>query len=128
MQSFEEEATAWEDKLTRLRTLLDVWLEVQRKWVYLEGVFSGSADIQSLLPSEFSRFKAVDAEFLNIMKKLAARPKIIDILNQEGLLKALTRLSESLTKIQKALSEYLERQRLSFPRYENHFPCPNSTL
>lgn len=33
---FEEEAAAWDDKLNRIRALLDVWIDVQRRWVYLE--------------------------------------------------------------------------------------------
>lgn len=117
LQSFEEDANTWEEKLSRLRALLEVWLEVQRKWVYLEGVFTGSADIQSLLPSEYSRFKSIDTEFLSLAKKVAARPKVIETLNVEGLLKTLTRLSDSLSKVQRALSDYLEKQRVSFPRF-----------
>eukprot|EP01054_Gregarina_sp_Poly1_P003174 Gregarina_sp_Poly_1__3173@NODE_18_length_21885_cov_39_980383_g16_i0_p1_GENE_NODE_18_length_21885_cov_39_980383_g16_i0NODE_18_length_21885_cov_39_980383_g16_i0_p1_ORF_typecomplete_len4767_score865_14AAA_6/PF12774_7/1_5e149AAA_6/PF12774_7/8_3e02AAA_6/PF12774_7/9_7DHC_N2/PF08393_13/4_2e02DHC_N2/PF08393_13/9_6e02DHC_N2/PF08393_13/4_6e02DHC_N2/PF08393_13/2_6e02DHC_N2/PF08393_13/1_9e118AAA_8/PF12780_7/2_6e03AAA_8/PF12780_7/5_6e02AAA_8/PF12780_7/7_5AAA_8/PF12780_7/2_2e91DHC_N1/PF08385_12/1_1e85DHC_N1/P len=113
--SFEEEATSWDDKLSRLRGLLDVWLEVQRKWLYLEGVFTGSADIQALLPSDFSKFKEIDMDLYTMMKRMSK--KIIDIVNQEGLLKSLTRLSESLTRVQKALSDYLEKQRTSFPRF-----------
>lgn len=96
---------------------MDVWLDVQRKWVYLEGVFSGSADIKALLPTEFARFKSIDTDFVGIMKRAASRPKIIDVVNQEGLLKTLTRLSEMLTKVQKALSDYLEKQRSSCPRF-----------
>lgn len=115
--SFEEEATAWDDKLTRLRSILDVWLEVQRKWVYLEGVFSGSADIKALLPLEFNRFKSIDNDFIAIMKKAAARPKVIDVVNMEGLLRSLNRISDTLTNVQKALSDYLETQRSSFPRF-----------
>eukprot|EP01053_Blabericola_migrator_P008291 Blabericola_migrator_1__8290@NODE_42_length_17171_cov_64_374065_g38_i0_p1_GENE_NODE_42_length_17171_cov_64_374065_g38_i0NODE_42_length_17171_cov_64_374065_g38_i0_p1_ORF_typecomplete_len4774_score977_70AAA_6/PF12774_7/1_1e148AAA_6/PF12774_7/8_3e02AAA_6/PF12774_7/17DHC_N2/PF08393_13/2_5e03DHC_N2/PF08393_13/7_2e118AAA_8/PF12780_7/1_4e03AAA_8/PF12780_7/1_4e03AAA_8/PF12780_7/27AAA_8/PF12780_7/8_4e92DHC_N1/PF08385_12/1_5e89DHC_N1/PF08385_12/65DHC_N1/PF08385_12/1_8e03DHC_N1/PF08385_12/2_2e02DHC_N1/PF08 len=113
--SFEEEATSWDDKLSRLRGLLDVWLEVQRKWLYLEGVFTGSADIQALLPSDFQRFKEIDQDLFTMMKRISK--KVIDIVNQEGLLKSLTRLSESLTRVQKALSDYLEKQRTSFPRF-----------
>jgi dynein heavy chain 1, cytosolic len=33
---FEEEATSWDDKLNKIRALLDVWIDVQRRWVYLE--------------------------------------------------------------------------------------------
>ncbi len=53
---FEEEAITWEDKLNRIDALFDVWIDVQRRWVYLEGIFSGSADIKTLLPVETSRF------------------------------------------------------------------------
>ena len=43
---FEEEANSWEDKLNRILALFDVWIDVQRRWVYLEGIFTGSADIK----------------------------------------------------------------------------------
>ncbi len=54
---FEEEANSWDDKLNRINALFDVWIDVQRKWVYLEGIFTGSADIKHLLPTESSRFE-----------------------------------------------------------------------
>lgn len=57
IQEFEEDALAWEEKLNRINALFDVWIDVQRRWVYLEGIFSGSADIQTLLPVETSRFQ-----------------------------------------------------------------------
>ena len=46
-KEFEEEAAAWEDKLNRVHVLFDVWIDVQRQWVYLEGVFTGNADINA---------------------------------------------------------------------------------
>lgn len=45
-QVFESEASQWEDRMNRLRELLDLWVEIQRRWVYLEGIFLGSADIK----------------------------------------------------------------------------------
>ena len=56
-KEFEEEALQWEDKLNRINALFDVWIDVQRRWVYLEGIFTGSADIKHLLPVETSRFQ-----------------------------------------------------------------------
>lgn len=55
-KEFEEEALGWEDKLNRINALFDVWIDVQRRWVYLEGIFTGSADIKTLLPMETSKF------------------------------------------------------------------------
>ncbi len=57
-QVFEEEASGWEDKLNRINALFDVWIDVQRRWVYLEGIFAGSADIKNLLPVETQRFQS----------------------------------------------------------------------
>lgn len=59
LQVFEEEALTWEEKLNRINALFDVWIDVQRRWVYLEGIFSGSVDIKALLPVETSRFQNI---------------------------------------------------------------------
>ncbi len=134
-KQFEEEALAWEDRLNRLNALFDVWIDVQRRWVYLEGLFTGSADIAYLLPTETSRFNVVSTEFLGMMKKVAASPRILEVVNiqvglparhgfwlnrwftstsfmaLQGAQRILERLADMLAKIQKALGEYLERER-----------------
>eukprot|EP01105_Mastigella_eilhardi_P022506 TRINITY_DN553_c0_g1_i1.p1 TRINITY_DN553_c0_g1~~TRINITY_DN553_c0_g1_i1.p1 ORF type:complete len:4613 (+),score=1400.71 TRINITY_DN553_c0_g1_i1:1522-13839(+) len=114
---FGEEAASWEDKLNRLQEILDVWIDVQRRWVYLEGIFSGSADINMLLPQESSRFRSINSEFVNLMKKVKQVSLAIEVLNIEGVQKTLSRIADLLGKIQKALGEYLEKQRSAFPRF-----------
>lgn len=116
-KEFEEDASAWEDKLNRVHVLFDVWIDVQRQWVYLEGVFTGNADIKHLLPMESSRFQNINSEFLSVMKKVSRQPFVLEVLNISGVQKSLERLAELLNKIQKALGEYLERERVSFPRF-----------
>jgi len=90
---------------------------VQRQWVYLEGIFSGSADIKHLLPVESSRFQNINSEFLTVMKRVYKSPFVLDVMNIQGIQKSLERLADLLNKIQKALGEYLERERSSFPRF-----------
>ena len=116
-KEFEEEASAWEDKLNRVHVLFDVWIDVQRQWVYLEGVFTGNVDIKHLLPVESSRFQNINSEFFAVLKKVYKSPYVMDVLNISGVQKSLERLAELLNKIQKALGEYLERERISFPRF-----------
>ena len=107
----------WEEKLNRINALFDVWIDVQRRWVYLEGIFSGSADIKALLPVETSRFQSISSEFLTLMKKVSKSPMVMDVLNIPAVQRSLERLADLLGKIQKALGEYLERERSSFPRF-----------
>ncbi|KAI0484690.1 dynein heavy chain, N-terminal region 1-domain-containing protein [Xylariaceae sp. FL0804] len=116
-KEFEEEASSWEDKLNRVHVLFDVWIDVQRQWVYLEGVFTGNADIKHLLPIESSRFQNINSEFMSVMKKVYKQPMVMDVLSITGVQKSLERLAELLNKIQKALGEYLEKERVSFPRF-----------
>ncbi|KIR72005.1 dynein heavy chain 1, cytosolic [Cryptococcus deuterogattii CA1014] len=114
---FEEDAASWEDKLNRTHVLFDVWIDVQRQWVYLEGIFSGNADIKHLLPVESARFQNINSEFLTVMKRVNKSPFVLDVLNIPGIQKNLERLADLLMKIQKALGEYLEKERSSFPRF-----------
>merc|ERR1719440_2515431 len=116
-KSFEEEGNTWDSRLTGIRNVFDTWMDVQRRWVYLEGIFYSSADIQQLLPQEYSRFKTIDTEFIGIMKKVAAKPKILEVANIEGVQKSLDRISDMLVTVQKALGDYLERQRSQFARF-----------
>ncbi|KDN53572.1 putative cytoplasmic dynein heavy chain 1 [Tilletiaria anomala UBC 951] len=114
---FEEEASLWEERLSKISVLFDTWIDVQRQWVYLEGIFSGSAEIRHILPVESSRFQNINTEFLAVMKKVYKSPFILDVLNIPGVQKSLDRLADLLGKIQKALGEYLERERSNFPRF-----------
>ncbi|VDK17416.1 unnamed protein product [Anisakis simplex] len=116
-KQFEEDALAWEEKLNKISALFDVWIDVQRRWVYLEGLFSASADIKTLLPVESARFASISTEFLALMKKVTAAPRILDVVNMQGAQRVLERLADMLSKIQRALGEYLERERSSFPRF-----------
>ncbi|GAM88599.1 hypothetical protein ANO11243_066330 [Dothideomycetidae sp. 11243] len=114
---FEEDASMWEDRLNRVHVLFDVWIDVQRQWVYLEGVFTGNADIKHLLPTESNRFNNIDNEFMTVLRKVYKSPLVLDVLNIPGVQRSLERLAEQLNRIQKALGEYLERERVSFPRF-----------
>ena len=116
-KEFEEEASSWEDKLNRIHVLFDVWIDVQRQWVYLEGVFTGNADIKHLLPVESSRFANINSEFMAVLKKVYRSPQVLEVLNIPDVQRSLERLADLLNKIQKALGEYLEKERVAFPRF-----------
>ena len=113
---FQEDTASWEARLTHLRGILEVWVEVQRKWVYLRGIFR-NADIKAQLPIQFGKFKGVDNEFLAVMKRVAAKPAVLDVLQVDNMARQLERQDTTMTLIQKALGEYLERQRQIFPRF-----------
>lgn len=61
-------------------------------------------------------FCSISTEFLALMKKVTKSPLVMDVLNIQGVQRSLERLADLLGKIQKALGEYLERERSSFPR------------
>lgn len=61
--------------------------------------------------------KCLSSDFLGLMKKVSKSPMVMDVLNIQGVQRVLERLADLLGKIQKALGEYLERERTSFPRF-----------
>lgn len=117
VREFQEEGKLWEDRLTKLRAAFDAWIDVQRRWVYLEGILFGSADIKAQLPAEWSRFKSVDSEFISLMRRIANRPYAMEVLNIENLQRTLERLGNLMSVIQRALGDYLEKQRRDFSRF-----------
>jgi dynein heavy chain 1 len=117
VREFQEEGKLWEERLTKLRAAFDSWIDVQRRWVYLEGILFGSSDIKAQLPAEWSRFKSVDSEFIALMRRIANRPYAMEVLNIENLQRTLERLGNLMGVIQRALGEYLEKQRRDFSRF-----------
>lgn len=116
-KTFEEEIAQWDSKLQKVKITLEVWIDVQRKWVYLEGIFMGSSDIKEMLSNEYTRFKGIDNDFVSLMKKVSSKPNLIEIMNIPGLEKTLERLLELLDLVKKALGDYLETQRSVFARF-----------
>ena len=54
---------------------------------------------------------------MGLMKKVVKSPLIVNVITINGVQRSLERLADLLQKIQKALGEYLERERASFPRF-----------
>ena len=57
--------TDWQTKLTFLSDALVSWIDVQRNWMYLEGIFN-AADIQRQLPTEAKLFHQVDKNYTSM--------------------------------------------------------------
>ena len=114
---FEKDIEPWSKNLEQIRVILDDWMDVQKKYVYLEGIFFGSADIKSMLSNEFTKFKNIDSDFTRLMKVVTKQPLVLEVMKIPNLEKTLQNFKTSLEHIQKALGEYLEKQRQNFARF-----------
>jgi dynein heavy chain len=63
---------------------LQVWMLVQRKWMYLESIFIGSDDIRNQLPQEAKRFDTIDKTWLKIMADTAKNTNVLDACSIDG--------------------------------------------
>ena len=108
---FEEQINQYEIKFSNLEQWLINLNLIQRKWVYLDPIFSRGA-----LPSEQPRFKKIDDEFKYILTILSTNKKVSTIFTINGIENNLKMLIDQLEKCQKALNNFLEDKRNTFAR------------
>lgn len=65
-----KKATDWEEKLINMQDIMDIWVQVQSTWMYLEPIFS-SEDIMRQMPVEGRNFKAVKRTIFHICKSIS---------------------------------------------------------
>ncbi|XP_028270606.1 dynein heavy chain 10, axonemal isoform X2 [Parambassis ranga] len=106
----------WEKDLSLISETIEVWLQVQRKWMYLESIFIGG-DIRSQLPEEAKKFDNIDARFKEIMSDTAKSPNIKRCCLVPNRLSDLQALNDGVARCQKSLNDYLDFKRNAFPRF-----------
>uniref|UniRef100_UPI0037E7F8F2 dynein axonemal heavy chain 10 n=1 Tax=Semicossyphus pulcher TaxID=241346 RepID=UPI0037E7F8F2 len=106
----------WEKDLSLISETIEVWLLVQRKWMYLESIFIGG-DIRSQLPEEAKKFDNIDKRFKEIMSDTVKGPNIKRCCLIPNRLTDLQALSDGLERCQKSLNDYLDSKRNAFPRF-----------
>ncbi|TYZ58493.1 hypothetical protein PybrP1_004198 [[Pythium] brassicae (nom. inval.)] len=112
---FEMEAQQYEAKMSVLDHALSQLNVIQRKWVFLEPIFSKGA-----LPSEQSRFRKVDDQFTDIMASIEREPKLFNLTDEmlfPQLVESLNTMVDQLERCQKALADFLEEKRSRMPRF-----------
>lgn len=114
---FVDRVRKWEKALNIVSECLEIWFVVQRKWMYLEGIFVGAEDIRLQLPEEAKKFDAIDKAYKSIMTSTSKNPNVVDACTLDNRLDVLNKLSDRLDSCQKSLSDYLDTKRAAFPRF-----------
>lgn len=125
-----------EQALASIRNILDEWVNVQAKWLYLEGVFIGG-DIREQLPDEAKKFDDIDRSFIRVIRSLfrcqcgvkqikydypqltvacGKNPEALPF-GEAHSAAEFEAINMNLDKCQKSLTEYLDSKRLKFPRF-----------
>ncbi|KAF2892470.1 hypothetical protein ILUMI_13689 [Ignelater luminosus] len=113
---FLSQVQKWEKNLSNIGEVIDEWLSVQRKWLYLEGIFVGG-DIRAQLPDEAKKFDDIDKAFRRIMVDTAKKPNVLECCGASGRLIEFQGLGNGLERCQKSLNDYLDSKRRRFPRF-----------
>ncbi|XP_021360073.1 dynein heavy chain 2, axonemal-like isoform X4 [Mizuhopecten yessoensis] len=116
VKAFEQEVDRWERVLSHILEVVEMLLQVQRQWMYLENIFLGE-DIRKQLPRESAEFDDVNGKWKLIMSRLNKDRNALRGTHHEGLLESLNDMNVKLEEIQKSLDMYLETKRQIFPRF-----------
>ncbi|KAL7993493.1 putative dynein heavy chain region D6 P-loop domain, dynein heavy chain, domain-2 [Plasmopara halstedii] len=115
-RTFEEEIAEWNVTLQLISEVLEEWIAVQQKWLYLQPIFE-SPDINKQLPAEGKRFSSVDKYWRQTLASAKAKPKCVEFCSSQKLLERLRESNQLLELVQKGLSDYLEVKRSAFARF-----------
>ncbi|XP_055696351.1 dynein axonemal heavy chain 10 [Lutzomyia longipalpis] len=113
---FLDDVKEWEKKLSLVSEIIDAWINVQAKWLYLEGIFIGT-NIRDELTIEAQQFDSIDREYREIMQHCAKELNVIPVCMMPNRLETFKRLSSGMERCQKALDDFLVKKRQIFPRF-----------
>eukprot|EP00898_Chlorokybus_atmophyticus_P005691 jgi/Chlat1/6122/Chrsp409S05665 len=114
---FRDDVNGWIVRLSTVGEIIEMWLQVQNMWMYMEAVFSGG-DIAKQLPAEAKRFQNIDKNYMKIVTSAFEVRNVVQTCYGNELMKnLLPHLIEQLELCQKSLSAYLETKRADFPRF-----------
>lgn len=68
-RAIKDKVARWELDLNMVSDVIDIWLQVQRKWIYLESIFS-SEDIKLQLAEEAKKFQKINKTYTELMEKV----------------------------------------------------------
>lgn len=85
---FADKLARWERTLALASEAVEMVLQVQRAWMYLESIFVGSEDIRRQLPAESAMFEGVHAAFSAHMAELQRVGNVVAATTAPGVLAA----------------------------------------
>ncbi|XP_029686282.1 dynein heavy chain 11, axonemal isoform X1 [Takifugu rubripes] len=117
VEYFQAEVSSWQRKLMVADLVISSWMSVQRTWAHLNSIFTNSHDIRCQLANDAERFQGIHNDFQSLMAEMVQNNNVVEVTNKLGFLENLETLQQRLTVCEKALAEYLETKRLTFPRF-----------
>jgi len=110
------EAQNLDQRLRHFEATLEVWVVCQRKWMYLEPIFS-SPDIARNLPEDYLLFEEAHKMYVQVMNRTSDHPEVRAVDTYTNLKEILEDCLERLERVAKRLEEYLRAKRNYFSRF-----------
>lgn len=118
-RSVKPKVNMWEADLNLISDCIDLWMIVQRKWMYLESIFA-SDDIRLQLPEEAKKFNKTDTDYKKIMDATSKQPNVLQAcvkVDNGKRFDDLKGINFALDRCQKSLTNYLDSKKMVSPRF-----------
>ena len=112
IDSFTDQIELWENKLNILSFILNNLCQIQKKWIYLEPIFSNGT-----LRNGDTSFQRIDKDFRYIMRDIGNNPKVITLGKINNVQMIVESLLSQLQHCQNTLTTYMTGKRDLFPRF-----------
>lgn len=112
IDSFTDQIELWENKLNLLSFILNNLCQIQKKWIYLEPIFSNGT-----LRSGDTSFHRIDKDFRYILRDIAGNPKVISLGKINNIQMIVESLLNQMQHCQNTLTTYMTGKRDLFPRF-----------
>ncbi|KAH0571621.1 Dynein heavy chain [Spironucleus salmonicida] len=129
-KAFEYQLDCWENMLGQIQESIELIIQTQRSWMYLESIFAASEDIRKQLPAESLMFDEANELWKRSMTRINKQKQVllcldsvevnsskIQLKKQSQIIKHMLEIIETLDQVQKRLEDYLELKRSQFPRF-----------
>ena len=116
VEYFKNTVEEWRERLKLVDNVTKVWLKVQKNWRRLVNIFIKSEDIRIQLPEDTKKFEGLDKDFREMMIEVSQSPSVLSQCRPERE-ELLNENLKVLEQCEKALNEYLEEKKKSFPRF-----------
>ena len=59
-----------------------MWVSCQEKWMYLNRIFNGDANMPGRFPQQFEQFRVVDEKYREFINSMLDDSKILSVLSR----------------------------------------------
>lgn len=99
-QQYQKQVEEWKVSLNRLQEILDTWQDVQKRWVYLQSVFSANQSIvQNYLSTVSEKLRSANQNFEQAINAVVEQPVIIRVLDDEHFIDRLNSIRDNLEQV-----------------------------
>jgi len=116
-KAFKKEIEDLEQEMNNMMEIIEVWVEVQKKWIYLESIFVGSEDIRQKLVKETQEFDVQDKNFRKLMTSIFKKPSVRFQCREKDRKFELKGFLSKFEQAEKALTKHLDSKKNEFSRF-----------